>query len=126
MHHACAIGYCMDQPPCPGACRQALLGPSLRPRQVGVPGHIYLLHFDRKVHHAQHYLGWAIRGKLFARLAQHEAGNGASSPLVRALLDAGGHFVLARVWEGDRFLERRLKNRRNARHLCPVCRERHG
>jgi hypothetical protein len=94
----------------------------MRAKRTHVPGHIYLLHFSMQVAHAQHYIGWAIQGKLFARLAQHEAGNGASSPLVRALLAQGGTFRLARVWDGDRFLERKLKKRKNARELCPICR----
>ena len=84
-------------------------------------GTCYLLHFSQPYGHARHYLGWSQRGGLFRRLAQHEAGNGAASPLIRALLKAGGHFVLARTWEGDRYLERRLKNRGGAAKLCPIC-----
>lgn len=93
-----------------------------------VPGHIYLLHFSDPVGHARHYMGWAIKGRLFARLAQHEAGNGKSSPLIRALIAQGGSFVLARTWDGDRYEERRLKNFGNAPRLCPVCKEarKHG
>ena len=30
---------------------------------------------------------------------------------------------LVRVWEGDRNFERRLKNRHNGPHLCPLCNE---
>ena len=88
-----------------------------------VEGVIYLLHFSQPVAHAQHYIGWAIKGGLFKRLAQHEAANGASSPLIKALIEQGGHFDLARVWDGSRNRERSLKNQRNARKLCPICRE---
>lgn len=88
-----------------------------------VPGTVYLLHFDRPIGHAKHYMGWAIKGRLFARLAQHEAGNGKASRLTRALARQGGTFTLARTWEGDRFLERRLKNRNGGTRLCPICRE---
>ena len=94
-----------------------------RPRQTNVPGHIYLLHFSHPVAHARHYIGWAAEGRLFRRLAQHESGNGAATPLIRALIASGGRFRLARVWDGDRHMERRLKNQRNSRKLCPICRE---
>lgn len=85
-----------------------------------VPGTIYLLHFDEPVAHAQHYLGWTEH-EVVQRMRTHERGEG--SPLVRALVERGGTFCLANVWRGDRHLERKLKNRRNARRLCPVCAE---
>jgi hypothetical protein len=85
-------------------------------------GHVYLLHFDQKLGHAQHYIGFAEHGGLFRRLAQHESGNGKASPLIRALIRDGGSFTLARSWIGTRNDERKLKNRRNAAQLCPICR----
>ena len=94
----------------------------IRQRQTNVPGHIYLLHFTQPVGHALHYIGWAADGGLFKRLAQHESGNGRATPLIRALIASGGRFRLARVWDGDRNMERRLKNRRKAKMLCPICR----
>jgi hypothetical protein len=92
-----------------------------------VAGHIYLLHFvvpyvavqqpGRKLQYAGHYLGWSE--DLFTRLAAHKSGNGAR--LVRVAKDAGIDWELARLWEGDRFLERRLKNRGGRGRLCPIC-----
>jgi hypothetical protein len=39
------------------------------------------------------------------------------------VLGAGIGFEVARTWDGDRRLERRLKNQRNApARLCPICR----
>ena len=103
------------------ACEQA--NPE---RRTNVEGTVYLLHFDQWVGEpghkgARHYMGWAEEGRLFRRLAEHEAGNGKATPVVRALLARGGSFALARTWKGDRFLERRLKNRGGAARLCPVC-----
>jgi hypothetical protein len=96
--------------------------PKLPPRDtVGV---VYLLHFSQRYGHAGHYTGWAKRGELFRRLSEHEAGNGKASPLIRALLGAGGHFVLARTWEGDRHFERSIKKRGGASRLCPICKGR--
>lgn len=80
-------------------------------------GTVYLLHFDRPLQHAQHYLGFASR--LEARLEHHRNGTGAR--LMAVVRDAGIGFVLARTWAGDRTLERQLKNRHMHRRLCPIC-----
>jgi predicted GIY-YIG superfamily endonuclease len=82
---------------------------------------IYLLHFDRTYHHAQHYLGWSTN--LEQRLAQHRAGRG--SPLIAAAIAHGITFQLAATWPGDRTRERQLHRYKNsARRLCPICRAR--
>lgn len=90
--------------------------------QTDVDAHmegVYLLHFERKLAHSQHYLGWS--NDVAARVYKHAKGNGARLPAV--FREQGIGFVLARVWEGgDRTLERRLKRQRNAPKLCPVCR----
>jgi predicted GIY-YIG superfamily endonuclease len=79
-----------------------------------------LLHFDTPYRHARHYLGYAA--DLDVRLAQHRAGRGAR--LVEVITEAGISFTLARTWEGDRTMERRLKNRHASPRLCPLCRAR--
>lgn len=81
---------------------------------------VYLLHFERRLHHAGHYLGSA--DDLERRLAQHRAGRGAR--LIEVITEAGIGFSLARIWEGDRTLERQLKRRKEAPRLCPICRGR--
>ena len=80
-------------------------------------GYIYLLHFDEKLHHAQHYIGYTE--DLNARMDRHMSG--LVSKLVRAVVEAGITFKIAKVWEGDRALERKLKNKKKARLLCPCC-----
>jgi len=80
-------------------------------------GQVYLLHLDRPYKHARHYMGWAH--DLDARLARHRSGNGAR--LIAVAAQAGIGWQLARTWPGDRTLERRLKKRKNAPRLCPVC-----
>jgi hypothetical protein len=98
-------------------------------RARGPVGIVYLLHFDRPIGdtgnprgYAQHYTGWTL--DLSDRLATHAAGAGPSdggARLMQAVFQAGIGFQLARVWEGDRGLERTLKQRGAARR-CPVCR----
>jgi hypothetical protein len=92
-----------------------------------VPGQVYLLHFTipyvaiqhpgKKYQCAKHYLGWSE--DLIARLTAHQKGNGAR--LVQVTREAGIGWHLARVWDGDRFLERRLKKRGGRSRLCPIC-----
>jgi hypothetical protein len=84
-----------------------------------VQGTVYLLHFTEPYHHARHYMGWTTN--LPARLALHTEGRGAR--LVEVVIGHGIGFVLARTWDGDRFLERTLKRRRMAPRYCPICRE---
>ena len=87
-------------------------------------GSVYLLHFEPGLpvtgnRVARHYLGFAERD-VDARLAQHMRRQG--SPLVAAVLAAGGCVTLERVWTGvDRGFERRLKRRHETPRLCPRC-----
>jgi hypothetical protein len=82
---------------------------------------IYLIHFDRPLHHARHYLGYCADGTLEVRLIRHRAGRGARLLAVLRELNIGWRVV--RVFEGDRKIERRLKANSRVR-LCPVCRAR--
>lgn len=82
---------------------------------------VYLLHFARRLHHAGHYVGWTRdAGTLPARIEHHRNGSGAR--LLAAVADAGIDFAVVRTWpDGDRTLERRLKNGKRGPRLCPVC-----
>jgi predicted GIY-YIG superfamily endonuclease len=79
---------------------------------------IYLLHFSHAYHHAQHYLGYA--DNVDRRVAEHLQGTGAR--LTQVVLNVGITFKVVRTWEGGRDKERTLKNQKNGRRLCPVCR----
>jgi len=84
---------------------------------------VYLIHFQTKLHHAEHYLGF-VEHNLPQRLKKHKAGTGAK--LLAALNRAGIAWDVVRVWkDGDRHFERQLKNRKKSRCLCPVCRVKH-
>lgn len=82
---------------------------------------VYLLHFDRPLHHAKHYLGYT--GNLEQRLALHANPDGSSHhALIRAVRAAGIGFQLARTWaDGDRAFERQLKRQKHGPRLCPIC-----
>lgn len=83
--------------------------------------YVYLLHFDQPYKHATHYLGYTSRDDLAARLTEHENGRGAR--LLEVIRDAGITWRLARVWQGDRVVERAHKRSGKARY-CPICRPR--
>jgi predicted GIY-YIG superfamily endonuclease len=81
---------------------------------------VYLIHFSQKLSHAQHYLGF-VDGNLKRRIRLHKSGRGAK--LLAAVNLNGIDWQVVRVWpEGDRELERKLKNYKKARCFCPVCR----
>lgn len=95
------------------------------------PGYVYLLHFEQPIapgrHTAQHYIGHA--DDLAARIQTHERGrryNGLGNPtgcarIVEVAKERGIAFRVARVWRGGYELERRLKARKEAPALCPIC-----
>ncbi|MCE5322114.1 hypothetical protein LLG46_02235 [bacterium] len=84
---------------------------------------VYLIHFDRPYKHARHYIGFVEDAEgIEARMQRHEHGNG--SRLMAVITQAGIPWRLVRVWpEGDRSFERRLKNRKKSKQLCPICNE---
>ncbi len=78
---------------------------------------IYLLHFDKPLKHAKHYIGLA--DDLDARLERHASGHGAR--LMSVINQAGITWRCVRTWQGDRKLERKLKRLKATPRLCPVC-----
>lgn len=86
---------------------------------------VYLIHLEVAYKHAQHYLGFVDEDdKVLERLAKHQAGIG--SKFLRAVNAAGIRYFIAHVWPGyTRTQERKLKNRKNSRKLCPICNKKH-
>lgn len=87
---------------------------------MNTKGYVYLLHFDRPLHPAvtnRHYIGYS--DDLPARIQAHELGHGAR--FCQVARQRGIRFRVVRVWHGDKKLERRLKQRKNAPRLCPIC-----
>lgn len=65
----------------------------------------------------RNYLGFT--DDLDERTSRHLTGFGGRLPAVFSEL--GISFTIARTWDGDRALERKLKKRKNGRKLCPIC-----
>ncbi len=63
---------------------------------------VYLIHFETKLHHAGHYLGFSDALRL--RIACHEHGNGAK--LMTAVARNDIRWCVSKVWlDGDRTLK---------------------
>jgi predicted GIY-YIG superfamily endonuclease len=82
---------------------------------------VYLLHFDTKLSHAQHYIGWTDKpSNVTRRVKHHQAGDGAR--ILQVCNERGIGYQVVRTWpEGDKTLERRLKNCKKPSRFCPVC-----
>lgn len=82
---------------------------------------VYLLHFDRPLRHARHYLGEAttesVRELAFDGFLPENRG-----PLLNAAIAAGIRFIVARVWPGDAAVRRRIRALGPPARLCPICR----
>lgn len=99
-------------------------------------GTVYLIHISPDLH----YTGWTE--DLETRLAQHRATGWVEYPEPVTLADGRkckGHktgdgatllgvanargldWSVSRIWEGSRAVERRIKNWKGSRPLCPIC-----
>ena len=78
---------------------------------------VYLIHLDKPLHHARHYLGYSEN--LPGRVQMHRNGQGAA--FMKAIAKNGISWHVSRIWDGDRALERMLKDQHKASHLCPTC-----
>ncbi len=82
-------------------------------------GYVYLLHFDKPLKHAKHYIGYA-ENDVEQRLEKHKSGQGAR--LLQVITEKGIGFKLAKTWNNaSRSFERALKNKKNAPRFCPIC-----
>lgn len=100
-------------------------------RRKSRPTWVYLIHFESPIGNpdsphgtAQHYLG--TTSDLARRLGEHSRGESTHCTRIMAAVHAAGvGWALARTWErpdGDGYeLERKLKNWKNHRKLCPIC-----
>lgn len=81
-------------------------------------GTVYLIHLEKPISHARHYIGWA---KWFSnRIRHHRQGTGAR--LLAEAVRREINFDVVRTWENeDGNFERSLKNQKNAKRFCPVC-----
>jgi predicted GIY-YIG superfamily endonuclease len=82
-------------------------------------GTVYLIHFDKKYYHAQHYIGWA--SNLKRRVKHHR--NGTGSKLLAHLNKVGIAWNVVWSKPGTGNDERRMKQWKKARSFCPVCKK---
>lgn len=80
---------------------------------------LYILCFDKPYFHARHYIG--STADFDARVAEHRTGR--TTPLLKAILEAGIGFTAHIIGEGGRSEERQLKRQRNSARHCPRCKQ---
>lgn len=85
---------------------------------------VYLIHLERPISHAKHYLGYTSDDTLQERLQRHKSNRGAR--LLEVANQQGIDYHVVRTWDNmnwkaARTLERKLKNRHNSPKLCPIC-----
>lgn len=80
--------------------------------------YVYLIHFNKKLHHAQHYIGYTK--SLNERLDRHKSFRGAR--ILHVLNNKNIEYAIVRIWKNvNKQFERKLKNRKNSKRLCPIC-----
>lgn len=90
-------------------------------------GYVYLIHFDKPLCHAKHYIGFSEEYPLKkgGRIDKHRKGQGAK--ILRALVDKGIGFRVVQIWHHQpRGFERKLKNQKNASRICSDCKSLKG
>lgn len=81
---------------------------------------IYLIHFDVPYKRVSHYIGFTSKKTVKQRMNYHRKGLG--SRLMKAVTEAGINWQVVRTWPGGtRTEERQMKNQKNHKRLCPVC-----
>lgn len=92
----------------------------MKPIKTKIPITIYLLHFDRDISGALHYIGSCVSVRLKDRMREHQIGLGASLTHEAHLRGIG--FTLVRTWQvPDRSYERTLKRSGHYKRHCPYC-----
>lgn len=87
-------------------------------RRGHIIGSVYLVHFARRYHGKQHYLGFSTN--IPERVKAHRAGWGA--PLLAAVTKQAIPWRVARTWKKrDGHFEQSLKRGHALKDLCPVC-----
>lgn len=81
---------------------------------------VYLLHFDRPIGRAQHYLGITQENRLHTRMREHAAGHG--SRLTGEAVRLGIGWTVVRTWSGMTWQdEQMLKRRGRYATRCSRC-----
>lgn len=83
---------------------------------------LYLLHFEKPLHHAQHYVG--ATSNLRRRLILHAHDKGAK--IIKKINSLNIKWELARVWKTEHFdgifwEESLMKKMKNGSLYCPIC-----
>jgi hypothetical protein len=82
---------------------------------------LYVLHFSEKIHHAGHYTGSCVDGRLPQRLLEHRSGYGAR--LTQVAVERGISLEVGSTMPGGYLDEKIIKNEKNGPRHCLICRQ---
>jgi predicted GIY-YIG superfamily endonuclease len=84
-------------------------------------GYVYIIHFESRYCHAQHYIGFSYGNKknAYKRLVNHKKGKGAN--LLKHVNKAGIDYTISRLIKGNKLRERAIKKSGSGCRYCPVC-----
>jgi predicted GIY-YIG superfamily endonuclease len=77
----------------------------------------YLIHFEKNLGHARHYIG--ATKDLKKRMMCHENNRGAS--IMKAVNKKNIKWVIAKIWNKGFDFEKSLKKQKNIKRICPIC-----
>lgn len=78
----------------------------------------YLIHADKPLHHAQHYIGYS--DNIAERIESHRKGKG--SKLIAAFNKCNISWSVVHIWPSkDRSFERKLHRMKCSPRICPIC-----
>lgn len=84
---------------------------------------VYLIHFEKPLHHASHYIGFSKNSLTFKNRIQHHR-NGTGAKILKELNRLGINWEVVRIWKNkDGNFERQLKNMKNSKRYCPKCKK---
>lgn len=86
---------------------------------TSAPSFVYILHYETKLGHAQHYCGWT--SNLDKRLSYHIKNKKQHPALTRAFALAGIKILAVSFAAGTRNDERRVKKTGHVARYCEAC-----
>lgn len=91
----------------------------IEPATISFMGYVYLIHFERPIGNARHYVGYT--DDFEKRVTEHRSGKG--SQLTRLANEKGINWLVVRVWQNSTLDKEKSIKGMSTRITCPICRQ---